>query len=53
MKYLSKIMGERTSMDGVVLITLCGSFILFGGLAKMAAWAGLAYGIFTLVRTED
>ena len=53
MKYISKLMGERTSMDGVVLITLCGSFILFGGLAKMAAWAGLAYGIFTLVRPED
>jgi hypothetical protein len=53
MKYLSKLIGERSTADGVVLITLCGSFLLLGGLAKVAAWAGLAYGIFTLFKTES
>ena len=45
--------GERTSIDGVSLIVICGSFILFGGIAKLLAWAGLAYGIYTLVKSED
>lgn len=53
MKYLGKLMGERTSLDGVMLIGICGSFILFGGLAKIAAWVGLGWGIWTLLKTED
>ena len=44
--------GERTSLDGVALIGICGSVILFGGLAKKAAWVGLGYGIYTLVKSE-
>ena len=44
--------GERTSLDGVALIGICGSVILFGGLAKIAAWVGLGYGIYTLVKSE-
>jgi len=45
--------GERTSLDGVSLIVICGSVVLFGGIAKLLAWAGLAYGIYTLVKSED
>ncbi len=45
--------GERTSLDGVALIGVCGSIILFGGIVKIAAWVGLAYGIYTLVKKED
>ena len=44
---------ERTSLDGVSLIVVCGSVILFGGIAKLLAWAGLAWGIYTLVKKED
>ena len=44
---------ERTSWDGVSLIVICVSVILFGGIAKLLAWAGLAYGIYTLVKSED
>ena len=44
---------ERTSWDGVTIIVVCGSIILFGGIAKLLAWAGLAYGIYTLVKSED
>ena len=44
---------ERTSWDGVTIIVVCGSILLFGGIAKLLAWAGLAYGIYTLCKTED
>lgn len=44
---------ERTSWDGLTIIVVCGSIILFGGIAKLLAWAGLAYGIYTLSKTED
>ena len=45
--------GERTSLDGVALIAICGGFMLFKGLATIAAWAGLLYGIYTLIKSED
>ena len=53
MKYIAKVMQERTSLDGLTLIAICGSIVLFGGLAKLAAYAGLAYGLWTLLKTED
>ena len=51
-KFLRRAVTERTSWDGVILIGICGSVILFGGLAKMLAWVGLAYGIWTLAKPE-
>ena len=53
MKYVTKIMQERTSFDGLTLIAICGSIVLFGGIAKMVAWVGLAYGVWTLLKSED
>ena len=44
--------GERTSLDGLLLIGGCLSVILFGGLAKIAAWVGLVWGVYTLVRSD-
>ena len=44
---------ERTSLDGLTLILICGSVLLFGGLAKVAAWAGLLNGVWTLVQKES
>ena len=43
---------ERTSLDGPALIVACGSVILFGGLAKLLAWVGLAWGVYTLVKSD-
>lgn len=43
---------ERTSLDGFGLIAVCGSVILFGGIAKLLAWVGLVWGIYTLVKEE-
>ena len=44
---------ERTSFDGIALIAICGFIILFGGIAKLVAWAGLAWGIITMLKKED
>ena len=44
--------GERTSLDGLLLIGGCLSVILFGGLAKIAAWVGLGWGVYTLVKSD-
>jgi len=45
-------LGERTSWDGLSLIAICGSVILFGGLAKLLAWAGLLWGVYTLIMEQ-
>ena len=44
--------GEITSLDGMTLVIICGSIILFGGIAKFVAWAGLAWGIITMLKKE-
>ena len=44
---------ERTSLDGVSLIVICGSVILFGGIAKLLAWVGFLWGVYTLTKSED
>ena len=50
--WIKSRLAERTSHDGIALIAVCGSVVLFGGLAKMLAWVGLVYGIYTLVKQE-
>jgi len=53
MDFIKARLKERTSLDGAALIAICGSIILFGGIVKIAAWVGLGYGIYTLVKKED
>ena len=43
---------ERTSWDGDIVIAVCLSIILFGGIAKLAAWAGLVWGVYTLIKSQ-
>ena len=45
MNWLKSRLLERTSIDGVTICVLCVSIILFGGIAKILAWAGLLYGV--------
>jgi hypothetical protein len=52
MNWLKSRMLERTSLDGITIIVLCVSIILFGGIAKMLAWAGLLYGAAAFVIKE-
>jgi len=51
-EWLMARMPERTSQDGVLLIVVCGSVILFGGVVKLLAWVGLAWGVYTLIMEE-
>ena len=43
---------ERTSWDGAVICVVCLMIILTGGLAKLVAWLGLAYGAWTCYKAE-
>ena len=52
MEYLKKIVGERTSLDGTVLIAVGVVCVLFAPLAKWAAYAAIAYGAWTLLMKE-
>jgi uncharacterized membrane protein len=44
---------ERTSWDGGIIVAGSLAIILFGGIVKIAAWAGLAYGIWTFLQKEE
>jgi len=43
---------ERTSWDGAVICAVCLLVICTGGLAKLVAWVGLAYGAWTCYKAE-
>jgi len=45
-------LGERTSLDGGVLIAVCGGYLVLGGLIDLVAWGGLLYGAWTLWKSE-
>lgn len=44
---------ERTSLDGVSLILMAGLVIVAAPIVKLLAWPALAYGIYTLVKSEE
>ena len=44
---------ERTSWDGIVLIGGSLLIIVAAPIVKLLAWPALAYGIWTLVKSED
>ena len=52
MEYIKKIVGERTSLDGTVLIAVGVVCVLFAPLVKWAAYAAFAYGAWTLLTKE-
>ena len=52
MDYIKKIVGERTSLDGTVLIAVGVVYVLFAPLVKWAAYAAIAYGAWTFLTKE-
>jgi len=52
MNWLKDRLKERTSWDGVMLIVVAAAILLFSPLVKVAAWAALAWGVFTLLKGE-
>ena len=53
MNWLMKRLTERTSLDGAILIGVGLVIILAGPFAKLAAYAAIAYGAFTLLKGEE
>ena len=43
---------ERTSWDGGVIIAGALAIIVFDGIVAAAAWVALAYGIYTLIKSD-
>lgn len=44
---------ERTSWDGVVLIGAGVTFLIFKPIASLVAYAAIAYGAWTLYKSEE
>jgi len=53
MDWLKDRLLERTSLDGVVILGISLAIIVLGPLAKIAAYAGLAYGVWTFVKKDS
>ena len=47
-----KRLDERTSLDGAVLIGIGLVILIAGPFAKLAAYAAIAYGIWTIWKSE-
>jgi hypothetical protein len=43
---------ERTSWDGFVIIGVCLAVLFAAPFIKIIAWAGIAYGAFTIIKKE-
>ena len=49
---LKKLITERTSWDGWMIIGVGVVVLILGPLASWAAWAGIIYGVWTLLKSE-
>ncbi len=45
-------LGERTTLDGAVLIGAGVAFLIFKPIASIVAYAAIAYGAWTLFKKE-
>jgi len=52
MHWIKNRLMERTSLDGAMLIAVGGVIILAGPFAKIAAYAAIAYGAWTIWKAE-
>lgn len=50
--WISDRLKERTSWDGLVLVAAGAAFVILGPLAKVAAYAAIAYGAWTFWKKE-
>ena len=53
MSWIKKRVRERTSLDGISLILISGLVLIAAPIVNLLAWPALAYGIYTLVKSED
>ena len=50
--WIKKRLEERTTLDGAVLIGAGIVVLIFGPLASIAAYAAIAYGAWTIWKSE-
>ena len=50
--WIKKRLDERTSLDGAVLIAVGLVTLIAGPFAKLAAYAAIAYGAWTIWKAE-
>lgn len=51
-KWISSRLDERTSWDGAALIAVGVIVLIAGPFAKLAAYAAIGYGIWTIYKSE-
>ena len=52
-KFITSRLDERTSWNGAALIGVGIIILIAGPLAKLAAYAAIAYGIWTIYKKEN
>ena len=52
-KWVKSRIEERTSWDGAALILMGVLVLIAGPFAKLAAYAAIAYGAWTIYKIED
>jgi len=51
-KFIVERLGERTTLDGAVLIGAGIAFLIFKPIASLVAYGAIAYGAWTLFKRE-
>ena len=51
-KWMKSRLNERTSLDGLAIIVMAVLVLIAGPIAKLAAYASIAYGLWTIWKKE-
>jgi|TARA_A200000159_G_scaffold71606_1_gene66465 hypothetical protein len=51
--WIIKRLGERTTLDGAVLVAAGVAFLIFKPIASLVAYGAIAYGAWTIWKKED
>jgi len=52
-KFIIDRLGERTTLDGAILIGAGIAFLIFKPIASLVAYGAIAYGAWTIWKKED
>lgn len=50
--WIIKRLGERTTLDGAVLVAAGVAFLIFKPIASLVAYGAIAYGAWTIWKSE-
>ena len=51
-KWINARIKERTTLDGIILVVAGISFLIFKPIAALMAYAAIAYGAWTIWKSE-